>query len=403
MTEIQHSERAHAKLSASSAARWIACPPSVQHSNPDTENRTSTFAEEGTAAHELSELYLAYELGHINEEEFNMHHGEFRETSTYYSEEMEQYVAQYVSYVMENVAAARAASPDALALIEQRLDYSIVAPGGFGTGDVVLVADGDLRVIDLKYGKGLRVDAPGNPQLRLYGVGALAKYDLLYDIDLVTTTIVQPRLDHISSETLTVEELEHWAHNTVAPAALDADAGRGEYNPGEHCHWCPIAATCRARAEQNLELAEFDFAEPATLSSEEIAEILQQTSDLKKWAGQVEDYALERARTGADKFPGWKVVEGRSNRRIIDEEAAVKKLRNRKLRLDQIYKPAQLRGLGELEKVLGKKRFEEAMDGLIEKPPGKPALVPESDNRKEWSAAAADFADEFDDADGLLD
>jgi len=275
----------------------------------------------------------------------------------------------------------------ATVLLEQRLDFSPWVPEGFGTGDAVIITDNRLEIVDLKYGKGVPVSAECNPQLRLYALGAINEFGMLYDFKTVRTTIVQPRLDNISSEELAVEELLQWGE-TVKPIAWQAFTGKGDFHAGDHCRFCRARYTCRARAEANLELAKYDFQEPEALTVEEIGEILYKAEELQQWVKDIKEYALIQAYQHGVKFPGWKVVEGRSVRKITDEEAVAERLRR------EGYEPYKqvLYTLTEFEKMIGKKRFNEIAGDLIEKPAGKPTLVPESDKRPEIpSAAAVDF------------
>ena len=380
--------RAHAVLSASGASRWIACPPSarLEERFPDS---TSEYAREGTFAHQLAEIELRKALG----ESARRPRG-YAE-SEYWSEDMDEYLSRYVGLVMERINTHRSHTPDAQVLLEQRLDFSRWVPNGFGTGDVVIVSDLGVEVIDLKYGRGVPVSAEGNPQLQLYGLGAYDTYSVLYDLPSVTLTIIQPRLDSITTETLAVDELLAWADSVVRPAAELADRGEGAYCAGEHCRWCRAKAVCRARAEANLELAKHEFAPPPTLSYEEIAEILRQADALQAWAKDVQGYALEQALAGV-RFDGWKLVEGRSVRKYADEDAVASALQLEGYTEEQMFEKVLL-GITKMEKLLGRKQFGELLDGLVVKPPGKPTLVPESDRRPELNSIAeaqADFAEE---------
>lgn len=380
-------ERAHALLSASGAHRWLVCTPSarLEAEQPET---TSEYAEEGTTAHNLAELRLRQALD-----------GKRRTTpkrikeSLGYGPAMEDHVETFVTLVMERVAVHRAQTPDALVMLEQRLDYSRWVPEGFGTGDVVIVSDLGVEVIDLKYGAGVPVSAEGNPQLRLYGLGAYDAYAAIYDLPNVYMTIVQPRLDSISTEQLLAEELLNWAEKVVRTQANLAWEGKGEFVPGDHCRFCRVRSTCRARADANLALAKYDFTPPVELSHSEIADILGRINDLLSWASDVRDYALDQAVNHGVKFDGWKVVEGRSNRKYADEEAVIKLLLEAGFKPDDVT-PRQLLGVTALEKLMGKKAFATHLEGLIVKPPGKPVLVPESDKRPELNSAAS-AADDF--------
>ncbi|TPG74004.1 DUF2800 domain-containing protein [Brevibacillus laterosporus] len=392
---VAHSERAHAILSASGSKRWMSCTPSAQLEQ-QFPNTTSEFAEEGTAAHELSELHLGIYLGEINKRTFNKKLKE-QQAGKYYSQSMSDYVHSYVDTVIERINEARARSKDAIVLIEQRLDYSAWVPQGFGTGDVVIIADGIMEIVDLKFGKGVPVSAEDNSQMRLYGLGALNLFGFLYDIETVRMTIVQPRLDSISTDELTTMDLLLWAENEVKPLAEKANAGEGEFVAGDHCRFCRAKAICRARTEANLEMAKYEFREPTLLTHEEIGEILAQADELQKWAADVQAYAFNQAEKHGVTFPGWKLVEGRSNRQYTDKDAVVHTLLAEGFGEEIIYAPKTILGISALEKAIGKKIFSQLLSGHVVKPAGKPTLVPESDSRPELSSTAsakADFTDE---------
>lgn len=395
MTQPAHAERAHALLGASGADRWINCPPSarLQEHIPD---KISEYADEGTAAHELSELILRRRLTPCNGAErkrLDKAIADFKKTNSYYGPEMEDAVAAYVEVVEERFMAAKARSKDAVILFEERVDFSEWVPEGYGTGDVVIISDWMLDVIDLKYGKGVPVSAIGNPQLRLYGLGAWSNWNYLYSIKEVSMTIVQPRLDSVSTDTLQLGELIEWAEVVVKPAAALADAGEGEFQPGSHCRWCKVKGNCRARVDENMKALEYEFQDPALLSMDEIGSVLFVAEQLKVWAKDVEEYAFDQAKAGA-RIPSWKLVEGRSNRSITDKAAARKALESAELEDDKYLKPQELLGIGDLEKKIGKKELASLLDGLIVKPPGKPVLVPETDKRPELNSVDQDFAAE---------
>lgn len=386
---------AHALLSASGAKRWMSCPPSARLEE-SFEEEESIYAAEGTFAHSLAELILRYNNNEFSKTTFTRRYNKIREES-FFNKEMEDYISDYAKMVWEIVNEARASCADALVLFEQRLDFSQYVPGGFGTGDVVIVADDTVNVIDLKYGKGVGVSAENNPQLRLYGIGAYLEHSILYDIKKVRMTIIQPRLENISVEELTVEELISWAEKEVLEKARLATAGEGEFSTGDHCRFCKARKTCRARADHNLELAKLEFADPALLAHEEIGEILRRAAELDHWVKDITDYVLAQALKG-EKFDGWKLVEGISRRKYADVQPVVDKLRAAGFHFDDIYKPNELIGITDMTKLLGKKQFEQLLStpGLVIKPEGKPTLVPESDNRPELSTADSakeDFAD----------
>lgn len=395
MTQQSHAERAHALLSASGASRWINCPPSARLTEHIPESR-SEYANEGTAAHELSEILLRRSLYPCNSKERKRLADlleQFKSDNPYYGPEMENAVQDYVDIVNERFMEAKSRSSAALVLLEERLDYSEWVPDGYGTGDVVLISDGVLEVIDLKYGKGVPVSAVGNPQIRLYALGAWSAYSYLYDIQEVRMTIVQPRLDSVSSDTTSIDELTEWAESVVKPAAALADAGEGEYKAGDHCRWCKVKANCRTRADENMKALAHEFKDPALLDNEEIGSILFVAEQLKAWAKDVEEYAFDQAKVGK-KIPQWKLVEGRSNRTITDKDAAWSALEAATLEMDKYLKPRELFGIGELEKRIGKKELAALLGGLIIKPPGKPVLVPETDKRPELNSIDGDFANE---------
>lgn len=311
----------------------------------------------------------------------------------YYSEEMESAVDSYVETVGERFMAALSRTPDAILKLEEQLDFSEWVPDGYGTGDVVIIADGVLDIIDLKYGKGVPVSAIGNSQMKLYALGAWSAYSFLYDIREIHMTIVQPRLDSVSTDTITVDELLEWAESVVKPAAALADAGEGETKPGEHCRWCKVKATCRARADESMSVLAHEFQDPRLMTLEEIGNIMYILEQMKSWAKDVEEFAYEQAKNGTA-IPRWKMVEGRSDRKIADIEAAKAKLIEAGFEESKLLKDPVLRGIGELEKLVGKKKFAELLEGIVIKPPGKPALVPETDPRPQMNSVENDFAGE---------
>lgn len=380
---------AHAVLSPSSAHRWLSCTPSarLEQQFPD---ESGDAAREGTVAHALGELLLRDALGLIIRPGFNreMYH---ISQSAYYSPAMQEYCENYRDFVLETFNAARAETPDAVVFLEQKLDLTDFVPEGFGTGDCIVIQDGCLNIIDLKYGKGVFVSAEENKQMMLYALGALATFNCLYDINRVTMTIYQPRLDNISTFEMAVEDLGNWAVNILKPNAALAFSGEGNFQPGKHCGFCRAKATCRALADYNLELLRHDFKRADLLESEEVADILNKIDLLTDWAGAVKKHALDQALQGV-RFSGWKIVEGRSVRKITDEAGAAKVLIRAGWPEDSIYNK-KLVGIGAIEKLIGKKGFETTLAEFVEKPAGSPTLVPESDKRPEFNSAAVDFAE----------
>lgn len=368
----------HSALPPSSSSRWIACPPSalLNAKAPDTG---SSYAQQGTDAHELGAYKIEKALGHRVRDP--------TDDLTYFDEEMAENTDSYAEFVMEQVAEAKQSCPDLLVLVEQRLDFSRWVPESFGTGDCVIVADDVMTVIDLKYGVGIIVNAENNSQMRMYALGALNLFESIYDIQRIRTIIYQPRRDNISIAEITKEELLRWADEVLIPAAELAAKGEGDYKAGKHCQFCKIKATCRKRAEYNLQMAQYDFAVPDTLADDEISMILDRADTFIGWVNDIKAYALEQAISGKQ-YPGFKVVEGRSNRRYTDTDAVAAAV------TDAGYDPYEkkLMGVTAMTKLLGTKKFNSLLGSLIEKPKGKPTLVPESDKRPAWTTD--DFKEE---------
>ena len=370
----------HAFLSASSSHRWLECPPSAKLCS-EQEDRASPYAQQGTDCHELCAYLVEKSLGRDVEDP--------TENLTYYDQEMQDCAESYRDYVTEQIEAAKKHCPDPQILIEQRLDFSRWVENGFGTGDCVIVADEVLQIIDYKHGLGVLVSAEKNPQMMCYALGALELFDGLYDIREISMTIFQPRRENVSTFTMSKEGLLAWADEVLKPTAELAYEGKGEFKAGDHCQFCKVKATCRKRAEYNLELAKYDFEEGPMLEADEIAEILPQIDSLVSWAEDIKSYALEQALSGV-RYPGFKLVEGRSNRKYTDEVAVAAVVSNAG------YDPYEkkLLGITAMTKQLGKKKFDELLSGLIVKPQGKPVLVPQTDKRPELNTAANDFMEE---------
>ena len=377
----------HAKLSASGSHRWLNCPPSVKLEQ-QYKDETSEYAAEGTLAHELGEISLKRDLGQMTERVFKNKLKPIM-TNALWTADRPDYVEIDVETCMEKVAEAKAKTPDAVFCVEQKLDFSEWVPGGFGTGDFVIIADGTMEICDLKYGKGVPVSAKDNSQMRLYALGAISEFSFLYDIDKVKMTIIQPRLDSISSDEVTVDELLKWAEVIVKPRAQLAIKGEGEFKAGEHCKFCKARKNCRARAEKNMELAKYDFQEPPTLDDNDIVDILKRLDEFEKWVKDIKDFALEQALNGVN-YEGFKVVEGRSNRKYSDENKVAEILLNQGFQESMIY-TKKLDGISKLESAIGKKEVQRLIGDLIVKPQGKPTLVSISDKRPVFNPAEADF------------
>jgi len=367
----------HALLSASSSHRWLNCNPSARLEQ-EFEDRRTEAAAEGSAAHALCEHKLRRTLKLQSR----------KPISPYDCDEMDAHTDSYVGFVLETLADVKHHCTDPIVMIEQRLDFSCYVPDGFGTGDCVIIADGILHIIDFKYGQGVLVDAEQNPQMMLYALGALAIYDALYDIDQVSMTIYQPRRENVSTWTVPVPELKDWAENTLRPRATLAFEGRGEYLPGRWCTFCRASVKCRARADAKLTLAKYEFALPPLLTDAEIEDILGKLDDLTKWANEILDYAQDAALNHGKQWQGFKLVEGRSNRKYTDEEAVIAAANA--AGYNDIYRKTLL-PITEMEKLMGRQRFADILGALVYKPPGKPALVPNNDKRPAITNAKIDF------------
>ena len=374
----------HAFLSASSSHRWLACPPSALLCAKEAD-QSSAYAKQGSDAHELCEYLLLKALGHDPPDP--------TENLDYYDAEMLSCAEGYRDFVMEQVEEARKLSADTLICVEQRLDYSRWVENGFGTGDCVIIADDLLHVIDYKYGLGVLVsasgeDGTGNSQLKCYALGALDTFGDLYDIRRIKLSIYQPRRENVDTFEMPVEDLLRWADDVLSPIAKLAFTGDGEFCAGDHCVFCKVKATCRARADYNMKLAKYEFEKPAMLNDEEIASILPMIDSLVSWATDIKEFALQQALSGTV-YEGYKIVEGRSNRKYSDETAVARIVQ------EAGYDPFEkkLLGVTAMQRQLGKKKFQELLGGFLYKPPGKPVLVPTSDSRPEMNTAANDFID----------
>lgn len=370
----------HAILSASSSHRWLECPPSALlcATHP---TRGSPFAQQGTDAHTLAAYKLEKALGR-----------KVRDPTPdldYYDAEMADCTDAYAAFVLEQLAEAKKHCTDPIVLVEQKLDFCRWVPDGFGTGDACIVADDTIHVIDLKYGTGILVDARWNPQMMCYALGLLEQYDGIYDIKNVRMSIFQPRRDNVTTFGLEKHQLLEWADSTLAPIAQLAWIGDGEFRAGSHCQFCAVKASCRKRAEYNLEMARYDFEMPDTLNGNEIAAILPRIDQMIAWGNDVKEYALEQALAGKH-FDGYKVVAGRSVSKYTNDEAVARIV----TAAGEDPWEKKLLGITAMRTMLGRKRFEDLLGGMIIKPPGKPTLVPESDKRPAMDIAASDFKEE---------
>lgn len=403
----------HAVLGASSAKRWLTCTPSARLGERLTSrfgSESSSYAQEGTKAHALAEIkvrkafYAADGMtttvySRMSEEERDAYTGinafrydALRAELGDIPSDMEHATDAYCDVVMEKYLSAKDRDPSTRLLLEQRLDYSRWVPSGFGTGDCVIVSDSLLEIADLKYGLGIPVDAVGNPQLRLYGLGAIDKFGQLYDFPAVRMTIIQPRLESVSEETLDRDALLDWAETEVRERAQLAWKGIGDFVPGDHCRFCPAKAVCSARVAEALKLFRYGFETPGLIPDEQVPGILETLDVAEAWIKDFRAYVEKQALNG-QKFPGWKLVRGKKpNRRWADPE----EVRAQLLRAG--YAPGQiettsLKPVGEIEKTIGAKAFRALVGGLVAQGEGRLTLVPESDKRLEYASADAAFAD----------
>lgn len=399
--------RAHAILSASGASKWLNCPPSarLEAQFPDS---TSEAADEGTLAHSLGELLIAHRRGNVSSKQYREALKPLQE-SKHYSKLLHEYADGYALYVLETLAAAQAHTPDAALFTEQRLDLRAYIPDGFGTGDAAVIADGVLDVIDLKYGKGVLVPAEGNPQLSIYALGWLEAYGWLYTINTVRLHIYQPRMNNIATHEVPADELRFWGSEFVTSTAALAYDGQGTAAAGSWCKFCKAKKVCKVYAEMAVSVVADDFAEfvaPETqvavgfktevplMTDEDIAAVLSKAEAFKEWLNTVQEYALTEALAGRRKWPGYKLVTGRSVRKITDESAAEKVLIKNGYDRTKLYKPQQLVGVTDIEKLTGKAEFDRLLGELVQKVPGKPTLAEQSDKRAEYDpTGGGDFSD----------
>ena len=383
----------HAKLSSSASKRWLGCPGSVKLSE-HYPNGSSIYADEGTIAHGVAEGMISkddklVQKYKVEADKFYREHPELNGTFL----EMRMILQPYVDYVFEEYAEQVHEDGAAQLMTEERVDLTEYIPGGFGTSDVVILRQGRLHIIDLKYGKGVSVSAEDNPQLKLYALGTLARFDMLYDIEDVVMTIYQPRLDNVSTDTIKAKDLYAWGEEVIKPGAQLALSEDAPVHAGDWCQFCPARYDCKERARDAMELQK--YLGRMVLSPEEIADILGKIDRLTKFAEDIKDSALTKALDG-EEIPGWKVVEGRSIRKYVgSEEEIVRQCEGAGYDQALLYE-RKLLTITNMEKLMGKKQFAEVLGAYVEKPEGKPTLAPESDKRPAITnnSAAEDFADE---------
>lgn len=378
----------HALLSPSAAHRWLNCT-AAPRLEENVEDKGSSYADEGTLAHAYCAKHLKTFLG-VDTVDEDAEITQFYEL--YHTGEMDEYTDTYKTIVLEKFNAARTKTRDAQLLVEVRLDFTKYMPEAFGTADAVIIADGCLEIIDFKYGKGVKVSAHENPQMKIYALGAYEAFSFEYNITRVRMTIVQPRIDNLSEFEITADDLQKWAVETLQPKAKEAFSGEGKQKPGVWCQFCKVKARCKALTETALNLAK-EKADPNLLTPAEIAnDVLPFIDIVKSWLTGVEEYTLQAALNGTN-YPGYKIVAGRSIRKITDVEAVMQELQSNAFAEESYMKPRELRSITDLEKLVGKKRFTELCGKWIEKPQGKPTLVPESDKRPAYDTTADDFKD----------
>lgn len=377
-------------LSPSKAKQWLACPPSARLSAKFSERfgeQSSEYAAEGTKAHAVAELKLRLELGEINKFNYEAQRKALGEIPA----DMDRYTDTYMDTVLERYYACKKVCPDARLFVEQRLDMSEWIPGCFGTADACVVSDTILEVLDLKYGKGVPVDAVENPQARCYGLGAVHEFGDLYSFTHVRNTIVQPRLDSITEEVLTREQLLAWGA-FVKPIAELAYKGEGGFSPGENCRFCAAKAVCKARAYQSFDLLAACLDTPDVLPDEAIPGILRVADTCEQWLKDVKAYALNQALLGQE-WPGYKLVKGkRPSRAFRNDEEAEEQLIRAGYTPEQ-YQVTRMKTVAEIEKLMGKRAFDALMGGLVIQGEGNLTLVPETDKRVEFESADVAFAD----------
>ena len=389
----------HAILSASSANRWLHCPPSAKLAL-QFPRTTSKYAEAGTLAHSIAELKARkHFVEPMGPQEFQKRLQVLKE-SPHYDKAMDGNTDAYLDF-LKGLSMTYTATP--FVALEVRVDYSRYVPEAFGTADCIMIGGDRMCVVDYKNGSGVQVEAVENPQMMLYALGALETYSMIYGdtIKQIHLAIVQPNVGEPKEWDTTTEELRNWGETVVKPTAALAWDGRGDFCPGDWCDsgFCPARATCTARAKKMLELepltgsvpeAEGNSTDQRTLSDAEIGDILTRARGIAKWIKSLEEYALTASIHGT-KIPGYKAVLGRASREWIDgPDKAFEELKKRGVDEAVLWNREPVT-VAALEKVYGKPAFKKIGDGLWKKISGKPTLAPESDRRKAYVAADAVF------------
>lgn len=376
-------EKSHAVLSASSSHKWLVCTPSARLEE-QFPNKTSEYMEEGTLAHEIAEFKVrSYFLEAISKSAYTRRLNKLKEKQ-HFSQEMLIHTDTYLEYIKGE--SLKTSSKPFIAL-EQKVDFSQYVPEGFGTADCIMISGNDLHIIDFKYGKGVKVDATENPQMKLYALGVLSQYGMLYDIKQIRMTIVQPRLDSISEFSMPKDALIEWGENVVKPQAEKAFMGIGDFVQGDHCRFCRAKGACEFRAKENMKIVE-EIQEKynGIISDKEVGEMLSKTDGIEQWLQDLKEYALQQILKGKE-VPGWKAVEGKSNRKLVDIDKAFEILEANGYKSEILYEKKPLT-LTQLEKTIGKANVAKAIGDYIEKPKGAPTLVKSTDKRESFKISA---------------
>lgn len=377
--------KAHAILSASSAHKWLVCTPSARLEE-QFPNKTSEYMQEGTLAHAIAEFKVrSYFLEPMTKTTQTRRLNKFKKEEGFQNEMLE-HTDTYLNFLKEE---ALKTNTKPFIAVEQKVDFSSYVPEGFGTADCIMISGDTLHIIDFKYGKGVKVEAEDNPQMKLYALGAVSAYGLFYPLKTIKMSIVQPRIDNISSYELPIEVLLEWGEKTVKPQAQKAFAGLGEYVQGEHCRFCRAKGSCEFRAKENMKVVEeIQNSYNGTISNDELGEMLTKTDGIEQWIKDIKGYALELLLKG-ENVRGWKAVEGKSNRKLVDVDKAFEILEANGYDEAILYEKTPLT-LTKLEKVIGKTKLSEAIGDYIEKPKGAPTLAKETDKREPYRVSAAE-------------